>query len=51
MWQVVFANIFVQGRIVHSYIFSFFDGPGNIVPLPAYDSKVLNCTWEITLIY
>ena len=41
MWQIVFSNVFAQGRVVHSNIYGFFDSLGHIVSLPAYDSKVL----------
>ena len=41
-WQVVFANIFVQDVIVHSYVYSFFYGPCHNVPLPAYDFEVVH---------
>ena len=27
MWQVVFAYVFIQGMLVHSYIYGFLDGP------------------------
>ena len=30
MWQVVFANVFVQGRVVYSYMYGIFDVPGYI---------------------
>ena len=35
-----FSNVSIQSSVVCSYIYGFFDGPGHIVSLPAYDSKV-----------
>ena len=43
MWQVVFANVFMQGMFVNSYIYSFFYPSSYIVPLPAYDLEVIHC--------
>ena len=43
MWQVVFANILVQGRVVHSYIYSFFYSSSHIVSLPSYNFEVVYC--------
>ena len=45
MWQVVFANIFIQGSVVNSYIYSFFYNSNHIMLLPAYDWKVVHCCY------
>ena len=43
MWQVVFVQYFIQGRVLNSYIYSFPYGSSHIVPLPAYDLEVVYC--------
>ena len=35
MWQVVFANVSVEGRVINSDVYGFFDGPGHILILPS----------------
>ena len=34
MWQVVFANVSIEGRVVDSDVNGFFDGSGHIMTLP-----------------
>ena len=41
--QAVFANIFVQDRVTHSYMQSFFYGSSHIVPFCAYEFEVIHC--------
>ena len=43
VWQVVFANVSVEGRAIHSDIYDFFDGSGHILTLPCYDFEILHC--------
>ena len=42
MWQVVFANVFIQGRVVHSCVYCFFYGTSHIVPIPAYTFEAVH---------
>ena len=37
MWQVVFANVSIEGRVVDSDVNGFFDGSGHIMILPSYN--------------
>ena len=37
MWQ----NIPVQGGVIHPTVHDLFDGSSHVVPLPAYNVKVL----------
>ena len=41
--QVVFANISVEGRLVHSDVYGLFDDPGHIVTLHCYDFEIFQC--------
>ena len=41
MWQVVFSNVSVEGRVVDSDVYGFFDGSGHIVTLPYSDFEIL----------
>ena len=50
MWQVVLSNVSVQGKAVHSNVYGFCDGSSHVVPLPAYNSKVLHCCYVATVI-
>ena len=43
VWQVVFANVSVEGRVVDSDVYGFFDGSGHILPLPISDFEILQC--------
>ena len=43
MWQVVFANVSVEGRVVDSDVYGFFDGSGHDLTLPCYDFEILQC--------
>ena len=42
MWQVVFANVYIEGRVVDSGVNDFFDGSGHIMTLPSYNLEVLH---------
>ena len=42
MWQVVFANVSIEGRIVTSDVNGFFDGSGHTMSLPFYNFEVLH---------
>ena len=33
MWQVVFANVLIEGRVVDSDVNGFFDGSGHTISL------------------
>ena len=43
MWQMVFANIFVEGWIVNPYVYSFLDQPRKVVILSPHHTEVVNC--------
>ena len=43
VWQVVFANVSVEGRVVDSDVYGLFDGSGHILTLPFYDFEILQC--------
>ena len=43
MWQIVLANISIQGRVVDSNVYCFFYGPGHTLPLPGYYLEVVHC--------
>ena len=42
MWQVVFANVSVEGKVVDPDINGFFDGSGHIMTLPCYNLEVFH---------
>ena len=42
MWQVVFANVPVEGRIVDSDVNDFFDGYGHTMSLHSYNLEVFH---------
>ena len=42
MWQVVFVSVSVEGRVINSDVYNFFDGPGHILTLPSYDFEVFH---------
>ena len=42
MWQVVFSNVFSEGRVVDSDVNGFFDGSGHTMSLPSYNFEVLH---------
>ena len=42
MWQVVFANVLIEGRVVDSDVTGFFDGSGHTMSLPSYDFEVFH---------
>ena len=42
MWQMVFANIFVEGWTIYPNIYSFFDQPDVIVLLSPHYSEVIS---------
>ena len=42
VWQIIFSSVSVQGGVIHPNIHGFFDGPSHVIPLPAYNFKVLN---------
>ena len=50
MWQIIFSNISVQGGVVHPNIHGFFDGSSHVVPLSAYNVKVLNRCLVVTVV-
>ena len=43
MWQVVFTKICVHGRVIYSYVYGFFYGLCQIVPLLADDFEAVHC--------
>ena len=43
MRQMVFANIFVEGWIIHPYVYSLFDQPHEVVILSPHHTEVVNC--------
>ena len=43
-------SVSVQGRIVHSNIYGFFDGSSHVVLLPAYNSEVLHSCYVAIVI-
>ena len=42
MWQVVFAIVPIEGRVVDSDANGFFDGSGHTMPLPSYNFEVFH---------
>ena len=52
MWQVVFANVLIEGRVVDSDVNGFFDGSAYTMSLP---SMILNFStdvvWPVALLY
>ena len=42
MWQVVFGNASIEGRVVDSDVNGFFDGSGHTTSFPSYDRKVFH---------
>ena len=42
MWQVVFANVPIEGRVVDSDVNGFFDGSGHTMSLPSYNFEVFH---------
>ena len=43
MRQMVFANILVEGWIIHPYVYSLFDQPHEVVILSPHHTEVVNC--------
>ena len=50
MWQIVLSNVSVQGRVVHSNVYGFFDDSSHVVSLPTHNSKVVHCCYMATVI-
>ena len=42
MWQMVFANIFVEAWIIYPYVYSLFDQPHEVVILSPHYTEVIN---------
>ena len=42
MWQMVFANILVEGWIVYPNVYSFFDQPDIVVLLSPHYGEIIN---------
>ena len=42
MWQMVFANIFVQGWTVHPNINWFFNSSDEVLILPPHNAEISN---------
>ena len=42
MWQVVFAHISVENRVVHSNVDGILDGSGDAMTLSSKDLKVFH---------
>ena len=42
MWQVVFVNVHIEGRVVDSDANGFFDGSGHNMALPSYNLEVFH---------
>ena len=42
MWQMVFANILVEGWIVYPNVYSFFDQPDVVVLLSPHYGEIIN---------
>ena len=52
MCQAVFANIFVQGRVVHSYMYGFFDDPIILCPsLPMVLKFSIVVMWQVFVVF
>ena len=43
MWQIVLANISIEGRVVNTDVYCFFYGPGHVLLLPTYNLEVVYC--------
>ena len=41
MWQLVFANIFIQGWVIDFNQHGFSDGPSHVVVFPAHYAEVV----------
>ena len=41
MWQLELANISIKGWIINSDQYCLFDGPGNILVLPAHYAEIV----------
>ena len=42
MWQMVFANPFVEGWIINPYVYSLLDQPHYIIILSLHYTEVIN---------
>ena len=42
MRQMVFANIFVEGWIIHNYVYSLLDQPHKVIILSPHYTEVIN---------
>ena len=50
MWQVVFAHISVESRVVHSNVDGLLDGSGDAMTLSSNDFKVsTDVLWSVVL--
>ena len=47
MWQMVFANISIKGRIIDPDIKSFFYGSLEVLVLPPHNVEIIN-TYTVT---
>ena len=50
MWEIIFPNIPVQGRIVHPNVHGFSDGSGQDVLFPSYYFEIVQCCLMATII-
>ena len=41
MWQMVFANVLIEGWIVYPYVYSFFDQPDVVVLLSPHYGEII----------
>ena len=50
VWEIILPNISIQGGVVHPNIHGLFDGPSQVVLLPAYNLEVLHWCFMATTI-
>ena len=43
VWQLVLANVSIEGRVIDSDVYSYLYGPCHILTLPSYNFEVFHC--------
>ena len=54
MWQLELANVPIEGWVIYSDEYCFFDVSGNTIVLPAYSPKIVQgkfMTCDVLVIY
>ena len=47
MWQLELANVPIEGWVIDSDEYCFFDVSGNTIVLPAHNTKIVQAYWEV----